>query len=83
MQKVISSKVHNKLLKSIYDKTKQEKNIQKSVYRLRHLNIEEAKALYIRKKKQDNFYKENEAKAWKLALIAKTKKKKKQHKKQF
>ena len=62
----------------MHDKIEQEKNTQKDFYRLRHLNVEEAEALCIRKeeKKQDSFRKENEVKARKLALIAKTKEKK-------
>lgn len=64
MQEVISSKVHNELLRSMRDKTEQGKNTRKDVYRLRYLNVE-AEALRIREeeKKQDNHRKENEAKA--------------------
>ena len=44
---------------------------------MRHLNVEKAEAFRIREeeKQQDNLCKENEAKARKLALIAKAKEK--------
>ena len=65
LQKIISSKVHNKLLGSMHNKPKQLKNTQKDVYRLRYLNIEIVEAFFIReeKKQQNNFYKKNKKKA--------------------
>ena len=64
-QEVISSKVYNELLESMRNKKEKEKNTRKGVYKLRHLNVEEAEALRTREeeKKQDNLRKENEAKA--------------------
>ena len=59
------------------NKTEKGKNTRKGVYKLRHLNVEEAKAFRTREeeKRQDNLCKENEAKARKLTLIAKAKEK--------
>lgn len=48
LQKVISSKIYNILLKSMYNKTKQEKNTQKNIYKLRYLNIKEVEAFFIK-----------------------------------
>lgn len=82
LQKVISSKVYNELLENMRNKKEKEKNTWKSVYKLGHLNIEEAEALCTRKeeKKQDIFCKENEAKARKLTLIAEAQEKKEKEK---
>lgn len=90
LQEDVSFKIYNELLKSICNKTKKEKNTQKSAYKLRYLKIKEVKAFCTqeKEKKHDNFYIIIKGKAWKLALIAKVKekkekKKKKPHKKQF
>lgn len=66
----------------MHNKIEQEKNTQKDVYKLKHLNIKEIKTFCIReeKKQQDYFHKKNKVKTQKIILIAKAKEKKEKEK---
>ena len=76
-QQIVSSKVNDELLESMRHKKKQGKSSRKRVYKMRHLNVQEAEALHAKeeKREQDNLRKKQKADAQKLAQKRKAKEK--------
>ncbi len=76
-QQIVSSKVNDELLESMRHKKKQGKSSRKRVYKMRHLNVQEAEAFRAKeeKKEQNNLRKKQKAEARKLAQERKAKEK--------